>query len=274
MSAEGITRVKRRGAVILDNNTVYDDSISYAALGVLAVLLARPDDAPKGYRTLVRPEAGVGQDSILTAFRELRAGGYRYQFLRPVTTPKGNRVYTDTYIYETPVSLEMAKRDHFDTTGVVAIDVPDRRKGKGTLARVPGAQDPGAQESGALAPGAQTPGDASVGFQALEKTPAQINQREAPGAPVENAHGAQELPAQGAAAAGDDATHKPQAKGPFGLTEEQKSRNSRGAAAARAALRGGFTAQQVQAQPADAAGAPDADLKEVAPLRHGQMVSA
>lgn len=249
MSAEGITRVKRRGALVLDNNTVYDQSISYTALGVLAVLLARPDDAPKGYRTLKRPEAGVGQASILSAFRELREAGYRYQFLRPETTPSGNRVYTDTYIYETPVSLEMAKRDHFEATGKVAIDVPDRRKG----ARVPDAQDPDAQASGAQDPDAQTPGDASVGFSGPEKTPGQINQREASepaGAPVENSQGAQELPAQPRAAAADGAAPKP-----VGLTPEQMARNARGAAAARAALRAGRTQEH---------------SKEVAPLRHDQ----
>lgn len=256
MSAEGITRVKRRGAVILDNNTVYDDSISYTALGVLAVLLARPDDAPKGYRTLLRPDAGVGQASILSAFRELRSAGYRYQFLRPVTTPKGNRVYTDTYIYDTPVSLEMAKRDHFDTTGAVAIDMPDRRAGKGTLASVPDAQDPDAQDPGAQDPAAQNPGGAS-GLSGSEKTPEQINQREATGAPVENSHGAQELPAQGRAAAGDAAT-----KAPLTLTAEQMERNRQGAARARAALRGQHAAA--------AAGQPEQGIKEVAALRHDQ----
>jgi hypothetical protein len=258
VSAEGVTRVRRRGAVILDNNTVYDTSISYTALGVLAVLLARPDDAPKGYRTLLRPEAGVGQASILSAFRELRSAGYRYQFLRTVTTPTGNKVYTDTYIYEAPVSLEMAKRDHFDTTGQVAIDVPDRRKSKATLASVPDAQDPDAQDPGAHAPAAQTPGGASVGFQALEKTPAQINQREANGTPVENSKAGQVLPSQPTAAAGNAATPK----APLTLTPEQMERNRQGAARARAALRG--------LQAADAAGAPAGITNEVAPLRIDQ----
>lgn len=229
MSIEGITRVRRRGALVLDNNTVYDTSISYTALGVLAVLLARPDDAPKGYRTLKRPEAGVGQDSILTAFRELRAGGYRYQFLRPETTPKGNRVYTDTYIYDTPVTLEMAKQDHFALTGKVAIEAPDRRKSKDTLARVTGAQESGAQESGAQEPGAQNPGDASGKFLGSPKNVEQINQKretdEKPG---------EEQPSQPTAATSDDANYL---RHFMGITPEQMERNKAGAAAARAALR-------------------------------------
>lgn len=129
--AEGITTTRRTGGfTVLQNSTVYDKELSYAALGILAVLLARPDDAPKGYRSLMRP--GVGQKSILSAFGELRAGGYRYQFYRHETDERGRgHIYTDTYIYDTPVSLEEAKRDHFDATGKVAIDV----KGKSARAK-------------------------------------------------------------------------------------------------------------------------------------------
>ena len=218
-------RIRRRGSLVLANETVYDRNISYTALGVLAVLLARPDDAPKGYRTLLRP--GVGQASILSAFRELRVNGYRYQFYRTETTPKGNRVYTCTYIYEVPVSLEMAKRDHFDTTGQTAVEVTDRRKSKGTLASVPDAQDPDAQERGAQAPDAQRPSSASVGF---SPTNAEINQREAP----EPEKRAQEQPSQPTAAPADAATPKPYT----GITEEQMRLNREGAARARAALKG------------------------------------
>ena len=244
MTGDGITKVRRRGSLVLDNNTVYDTSISYTALGVLGVLLARPDDAPKGYRTLLRPAAGVGQASILSAFRELHAAGYRYQFLRSETVGGHNRVFTDTYIYELPVSLAEAKRDHFDTTGHVAIDMPDRRKSKGTLASVPDAHGPDAHDRGAHGPAAQNLGSAAGGFSASPKVEENY-QREAGGTPVDNV-----APAQPGAAAGDDAATPRQATSPFGLTPEQRSRNERGAAAARAALRG--------------------ELKEVAPLRHGQ----
>lgn len=217
-------RIRRRGSLVLANDTVYDRNISYTALGVLAVLLARPDDAPKGYRTLLRP--GVGQASILSAFRELRANGYRYQFYRTETTPKGNRVYTCTYIYEVPVSLEMARRDHFETTHQTAIEVTDRRKSKDTLASVPDAQDPDAQDPDAHGPDAQRPSFASVGF---SPTNAEINQREATGTEKP----AQELPSQPTAAPANDA-----AKPYTGISEEQMQRNREGAARARAALKG------------------------------------
>lgn len=224
-------RIRRRGSLVLANETVYDRSLSYTALGVLAVLLARPDDAPKGYRTLLRPEAGVGQASILSAFRELRANGYRYQFYRTASTPKGNRVYTSTYIYEIPVSLEMAKRDHFETTGQAAVEVEDKRKSKATLASVPDAQEPDAQEPDAHAPEAQRPSSASVGF---TPTNAEINQREA-SEPVENDKKPKTLPAQSAGNRPNDAS-------PFGITPRQAEINSKGAALARAALQGKLAA--------------------------------
>ena len=216
-------RIRRRGSLVLANETVYDRNLSYTALGVLAVLLARPDDAPKGYRTLLRP--GVGQASILSAFRELRTNGYRYQFYRTDTTPKGNRVYTCTYIYEVPVSLEMAKRDHFDVTGQSAIEVTDRRKSKGTLASVPDAQDPDAQDPDAQAPDAQRLCSAAVGFSPSNE---EINQREA----TEATKTAQEQPSQHPAAPANDATPRR-----VGLTPEQMELNRQGAAKARAALR-------------------------------------
>lgn len=228
MTIEGITRVKRRGQVILPNETVYDDTLSYTALGVLAVLLARPDDAPKGYRTLMRPNAGVGQKSILSAFRELRAGGYRYQFLRTVTTPNGNKVYTDTYIYDEPATPEMAKRDHFESTGCSAVEVPDRRQSKATLASLRGAHERDAHERGAHERAAQRTGFAGVTFSASPKTVEEINQGQA----AENS--TEELPSQPTAAPSDDATPP---RPYMGITPEQMERNKAGAAAARAALR-------------------------------------
>jgi hypothetical protein len=212
-------RIRRRGSLVLANETVYDRNLSYTALGVLAVLLARPDDAPKGYRTLMRPEAGVGQASILTAFRELRANGYRYQFYRTETTPRGNRVYTCTYIYEIPVSLDMAKRDHFAETGCEPIEVESRTKSKGTLASVPDAQEPDAH-----APDAQRPSSASVGFSPSDE---EINQREEP-----ETEKPEEMPPQPGPNRGDAA-----APSLFGISPRQAEINSKGAALARAALR-------------------------------------
>jgi len=226
-------RIRRRGSLVLANETVYDNNLSYTALGVLAVLLARPDAAPKGYRTLMRPESGVGQASILSAFRELRANGYRYQFYRTETSPRGNRVYTCTYIYELPVDLETAKEDHFRETGQEPREVEDRRKpkakNKAHLASVPDAQEPVAQEPEHHTPSSQNLGSAVGEFSASPKTVEEIPQREG----NENDETPKILPPQGPARQSNDA-----AKSPFGITPQQAEINSKGAALARAALKG------------------------------------
>jgi hypothetical protein len=144
---EGATRVRRRGAVIVPNETVYDASLSYNALGLLAVLLARPEDAPQGYRTLMRP--GVGQKAILNGFKELREGGYRYQFLRRIAGPSGRpTLVTDTYVVDSPISLEQARQWHYEATGEVAIE-----RGEAAAKKAAG--------EAAAAAGTPTPEDAS-----------------------------------------------------------------------------------------------------------------
>jgi len=151
---EGVTRI-RRGSVSIPNQTVYDSSISYAALGLLAILLARPTDAPQGYRNLVRP--GVGQASILAGLRELAAAGYRMQYLRTSSNTQGrNIVLTDTYLSDTPLTPEQYRSWHREATGVEPIEMPDRRKSKGTLASVRGAHNRGAHNREAHEPDAQT----------------------------------------------------------------------------------------------------------------------
>lgn len=153
---EGITRV-RRGSVSIPNQTVYDDSISYAALGLLAILLARPEDAPQGYRNLLRPRASVGQASILAGLRELGAAGYRRQFLRTSSNARGrNVVLTDTYLSEAPLTHEQFRTWARQSTGVEPIEMPDRRASKGTPARHRDAHNRDAHEGEAHGPGAQT----------------------------------------------------------------------------------------------------------------------
>jgi hypothetical protein len=157
---EGATRI-RRGSVSIPNQTVYDSSISYAALGLLAILLARPEDAPQGYRNLMRPAASVGQASILRGLEELVAAGYRRQFLRTSSNAKGrNIVLTDTYISEAPLSHEQYRAWAREATGVEPIEMPNRKKpkgaSKGTLASDCDAHSCDAHSCEAHKPDAQT----------------------------------------------------------------------------------------------------------------------
>lgn len=153
---EGKTYI-RRGSVSIPNQTVYDDSISYAALGLLAIMLARPADAPQGYRAFLRPKVKVGQAGVLGPMEELRAAGYRRQFLR--TTSGANRkakVVTDTYISESPLSHDEYRQWHREATGKEPIELPDRKKSKATLATVSDAHSSDAHSSDAHTPDAQT----------------------------------------------------------------------------------------------------------------------
>lgn len=100
----GRTFVRRRGTTPLPNATVHDGRLSYAALGMLAVILARPEQAPQGYRALVG--RGLGEKAVQQALRELSDAGYRHQF----TTSSGDRALrTDTVISEDPITREEAE---------------------------------------------------------------------------------------------------------------------------------------------------------------------
>jgi len=82
-----MTRTIRRAArrqrfVIVDQSAVEDRRLSWAARGLLAYLLSRPDD----WKVLVndlRKRGNLGRDGIYSLLRELRAAGYlRYQHNR------------------------------------------------------------------------------------------------------------------------------------------------------------------------------------------------
>jgi len=134
---EGATYYLRRGNVAIPNNTVYDERLSYNALGVLVFLMGRPPGAPAGYRQLIRP--GVGERAILGAFKELVAAGYRMQFLRRQQVKDTGKwtVVTDTYLSEEPLTLDEFKAHHKAMTGQDPIEAKGadwETAGKATLA--------------------------------------------------------------------------------------------------------------------------------------------
>lgn len=117
----GKTFVRRRGTTSVPNATVHDERLSYDALGILVVALSRPDTASQGYRSFMGKRKGVGQQSILRAFRELNAAGYRYQFKRHT----GKKVVTDTVISETPMRPEEALEWHSKMAGTTIEKQPE-----------------------------------------------------------------------------------------------------------------------------------------------------
>lgn len=96
---KGKTFIRRRGSTVVPNRTVYDKRLSYTALGVLLVLLARPSDAAQGYRALVG--RGSGQKALLDALRELGEAGYRHQIR---VREDGGKFATHTVVSELPMS--------------------------------------------------------------------------------------------------------------------------------------------------------------------------
>ena len=70
--------VVRRGATALPNGTVWDERVSFAALGILARALATPPGAHLGYRAF--SGRGMGEKAVRAAMRELEAAGYRHRF--------------------------------------------------------------------------------------------------------------------------------------------------------------------------------------------------
>lgn len=101
---QGRVYVRRRGTTSLPNGTVHDSRLSYAALGLLTVLLARPDGVPGGYRNMMG--RGMGETATRNALRELSALGYRHQIKR---RGPGGRWVTDTVVSEEPITEAEAR---------------------------------------------------------------------------------------------------------------------------------------------------------------------
>lgn len=96
--------VVRRGATALRNEVVFDERISYAALGILARALASPEGANLGYRAFVG--RGLGEKAVRAAMRELEAVGYRFRF---TLRKSSGRVRTLTIFSDEPMSPKQAR---------------------------------------------------------------------------------------------------------------------------------------------------------------------
>lgn len=101
---QGRVYVRRRGTTSLPNGTVHDSRLSYPALGLLCVLLARPDGVQGGYRNMMG--RGLGETATRRALRELSELGYRHQVRRH--GPDGRWV-TDTVVSEEPITEAEAR---------------------------------------------------------------------------------------------------------------------------------------------------------------------
>ena len=83
--------VVRKGATALRNEVVWDSSISYGALGILARALATAPGADLGYRAFAG--RGMGEKAVRAALGELEEAGYRHRF---TVRREGGRIRTVT----------------------------------------------------------------------------------------------------------------------------------------------------------------------------------
>lgn len=113
--------VVRRGATALPNGTVWDERVSFAALGILVRALATPPGAHLGYRAF--SGRGMGERAVRSAMRELEAAGYRHRF--PVRGA-GGRLRTVTVFSDVAISEEEALEEYVSAEDRARV-VPRRR---------------------------------------------------------------------------------------------------------------------------------------------------
>lgn len=95
--------VVRKGATALRNETVWDESISFGALGILARALATPPGMRLGYRAFAG--RGMGEKAVRAAMRELEASGYRHRFS---VRREDGRLRTLVFFFDEATSREEA----------------------------------------------------------------------------------------------------------------------------------------------------------------------
>lgn len=113
--------VVRRGATALRNETVWDERISFGALGILARALATRPGAHLGYRAFTG--RGMGEKAVRAALRELEEAGYRHRF---TVRADGGRLRTVTVFSDVPISREeaLAGVEAEDRARMVGVDAP------------------------------------------------------------------------------------------------------------------------------------------------------
>lgn len=95
---------KRNRFTSIDRRTLNDHTISYRALGVLAMLLDKPDDWRVSAEGLSAPAGREGRDAVRAALRELVEAGYirRFKYQDPAT----GLFVNEHVVYERPVGTE------------------------------------------------------------------------------------------------------------------------------------------------------------------------
>jgi hypothetical protein len=113
-----IRRIKNKDNpyLMINKQGLDDNRLSWKARGILAHLLARPDDWEINMSYLVN-QSPEGESSVRTGIKELEKMGY--MFKRAVRNNKGQIEYWERFLYETP-----ADNPHFEADDNPEVDFP------------------------------------------------------------------------------------------------------------------------------------------------------
>lgn len=92
-----------QGFLIISNEVLRDDRLSYRALGILVNILSRPDNWKADYRALAKGEGREGETAVRTALKELERAGYLIRRRR--RDEKGHWQW-DQIVYDSPQTAQ------------------------------------------------------------------------------------------------------------------------------------------------------------------------
>ena len=122
--------VVRKGATALRNEVVWDSSISYGALGILARALATAPGADLGYRAFAG--RGMGEKAVRAALGELEEAGYRHRF---TVRREGGRIRTVTVFSDVSMGRAEALSELPEEQRVGVVDPGEPRQSCGSRIR-------------------------------------------------------------------------------------------------------------------------------------------
>ena len=146
--------VVRKGATALRNEVVWDSSISYGALGILARALATAPGADLGYRAFAG--RGMGEKAVRAALGELEEAGYRHRF---TVRREGGRIRTVTVFSDVSMGRAEALSELPEEQRAGVVDPEEPRQSCGSRVRRSHRAADGAARSDL---GKRTPSEGSV----------------------------------------------------------------------------------------------------------------
>ena len=122
--------VVRKGATALPNEVVWDSSISYGALGILARALSTAPGADLGYRAFAG--RGMGEKAVRAALGELEEAGYRHRF---TVRREGGRIRTVTVFSDVSIGRATALSELPEEQRAGVVDPEEPRQPCGSRIR-------------------------------------------------------------------------------------------------------------------------------------------